>query len=1378
MNTLPCNRSDNLATDRGGAPGGGASAALAEPPDGPVRDPAASEAQACFEDLTWLFTCDNRNRGILRMNLDEAALLWRSVRGTAGPILEIGRRHGGSTCLILAASGARPVVSVDLAPAHHPSCDRVFARPEHSSRLKLVVADSHAFRSESCGLLFVDGDHSYEGVRGDVLAHWNSLKPGHGRPALAVFQDAVPNEGLAYEGRANFCEGVQRTCDALLANGCAEVQARAGSVLVLRKLAELDPSILPASTPAPAELPAPVGSFVRQLAQCFGSRTLLQVDWASDRRAQTTAFQPDGHAPVAPRVGGADATIPGLPASHAGADTVFNLGSLNRVSEAALPGWLRELYRVTNKDLWVAVEAAAGRDRAWWETRFFAAGFRKHPLLMRLQPYETLYPEGGALTFVLEKVPAAALERYPLGALAAERDLHMDMFRETGPRSDAHIARYQLAAEFAQAGDVIVDLASGLGYGSALLARQFPNATVIGVDNSLYGVTYARENFARGLPNLEFHLADACDFRWLGDRKVSLLVSFETIEHVPDPDGFLRGITQRMAPGARFIGSVPNRWVDETGRDPNPFHLQVFDFAKFDALVARHFGLARVVRQNAERGAKGDHGRILRSIPNNQPGPDDEAHAEWWILVGQLQPVAVQGPTGATLPNPFVPVPDAELDVATDEFLTVSGTGRTLVAMPGAGAIVSRLLARGVEAWGLDPSPANGHDLATDRCVSGGLDLLPFDRAPFESAYLAGVLDDLPPGELRALAARLRESGVKSLVIRVGRRATQPPESRDRVWWERIFLGAGFRKHPLRFRVLPYERLAHRDGEILLHFERVTPAGAVRDRILVDDGLANDPSRQAGALSDALLVRYELAVPFVRPGSTVLDLGCETGAGLHLLQRATRAARFIGAHPEPASIDYAQAHFGTHTTDFRCAAPADLLEELPEASVDFVILAQDLEEADAVDGLLNGAARILAPGGRLMFVFRAGTLCLPRQLEDALRGRFLLETSYHQAGGGGPADFISVTRSDLNRLTFDSADTWVVVAMKDPVCHPVPEYRETVFGHVAPSGHASLRYPEFYRNPWILHSLLHAGYRATSPTILVDSAVRLLREMPAESADLGAALCLLIYRTIEGDAPTDPPLSELLERSRAYLSIPVPNVHQLRWQVSISYALGVFHLRLGDFPLAREGFERCAAMDSLAFSTHLATKTTDALFWSGWLAYTSGDGDEAGAAWKRGLEFGERLLRQPLNDTLMNPACPNLFDYGDGMRELIYALENVAKCANGIHCLDLEAQGISTRWDLIHNSFRFQHGTVTDALRYAQRQVERLCEDVAQARAQHEATRRELRERTAELNQARQLLQEAKAPPVTQASPQQLREVVAHLARLQKAPPPPAARRR
>ena len=720
----------------------------------------------------------------------------------------------------------------------------------------------------------------------------------------------------------------------------------------------------------------------------------------------------------------------------------------------------------------------------------------------------------------------------------------------------------------------------------------------------------------------------------------------------------------------------------------------------------------------------------------------------------------------------------AELDVATDEFLTVCGTGRTLVAMPGAGAIVSRLLARGVEAWGLDPSPANGHDPATGRCVSGGLDLLPFDRAPFESAYLAGVLDDLPPGELRALAARLRESGVKSLVIRVGRRVTQPPESRDRVWWERIFLGAGFRKHPLRFRVLPYERLAHRDGEILLHFERVTPTGAVRDRTLVDDGLANDPSRQAGALSDALLVRYELAVPFVRPGSTVLDLGCETGAGLHLLQRATRAARFIGAHPEPASIDYARAHFGTHTTDFRSAAPADLLEELPEASVDFVILAQDLEEADAVDGLLNGAARILAPGGRLMFVFRSGTLCLPRQLEDALRGRFLLETSYHQAGGGGPADFISVTRSDLNRLTFDSADTWVVVAMKDPVCHPVPEYRETVFGHVAPSGHASLRYPEFYRNPWILHSLLHAGYRATSPTILVDSAVRLLREMPAESADLGAALCLLIYRTIEGAAPTDPPLSELLERSRAYLSIPVPNVHQLRWQVSISYALGWFHLRQGDFPLAREGFERCAAMDSLAFSTHLATKTTDALFWSGWLAYTSGDGDAAGAAWKRGLEFGERLLRQPLNDTLMNPACPNLFDYGDGMRELVYALENVAKCANGIHCLALEAQGISTRWDLIHNSFRFQHGTVTDALRHAQRQVERLCEDVAQARAQHEATRRELRERTAELNQARQQLQEAKAPPATRASHQQMQQVVAQLARLQKATPPPAARRR
>jgi len=206
-----------------------------------------AQVQACtslgLEDMAWLFRCDNHNRGIVRQNFDEASLLWRAARMTAGPILEIGRRHGGSTALLLAAGGARPLVSIDISPEHHEACDLFFAEVEAAQpgRLNLMIGDSrvplgapHRF-----GLLFIDGDHTYEGVRADTIAHWGELSRHDGRPALVVYHDAVPNPGLSQEGRLNHCEGVRRFCDELMAVGCAIAMGSAGSSLVLEKTGEL-----------------------------------------------------------------------------------------------------------------------------------------------------------------------------------------------------------------------------------------------------------------------------------------------------------------------------------------------------------------------------------------------------------------------------------------------------------------------------------------------------------------------------------------------------------------------------------------------------------------------------------------------------------------------------------------------------------------------------------------------------------------------------------------------------------------------------------------------------------------------------------------------------------------------------------------------------------------------------------------------------------------------------------------------------------------------------------------------------------------------------------------------------------------------------------
>ena len=130
--------------------------------------------------------------------------------------------------------------------------------------MDLRVADSReSLPGLAIGFLFVDGDHSFKGVLADVLAHWNSLQDTNGRPALAAFHDAVPNDNYKWRDsrrRLNqvwihiknrlrtkqkaviapdYAEGVGRVCQHLLDRGVAEHWAAASSMLVLRKVGAL-----------------------------------------------------------------------------------------------------------------------------------------------------------------------------------------------------------------------------------------------------------------------------------------------------------------------------------------------------------------------------------------------------------------------------------------------------------------------------------------------------------------------------------------------------------------------------------------------------------------------------------------------------------------------------------------------------------------------------------------------------------------------------------------------------------------------------------------------------------------------------------------------------------------------------------------------------------------------------------------------------------------------------------------------------------------------------------------------------------------------------------------------------------------------------------
>lgn len=139
---------------------------------------------------------------------------------------------------------------------------------------------------------------------------------------------------------------------------------------------------------------------------------------------------------------------------------------------------------------------------------------------------------------------------------------------------ELHVKRYEFAARFV-AGKRVLDLACGAGYGSAVL-QEAGASQVIGVDLSADCVRYARERYGR--PGIEFMAGNGMTFAPAGGCDV--IVSLETIEHVPDARGFVQHLTSLLAPGGILIGSVPTT----LSTDVNPYHLHDFTPREFRKL--------------------------------------------------------------------------------------------------------------------------------------------------------------------------------------------------------------------------------------------------------------------------------------------------------------------------------------------------------------------------------------------------------------------------------------------------------------------------------------------------------------------------------------------------------------------------------------------------------------------------------------------------------------------------------------------------------------------------------------------------------------------------------------------------------------------------
>ena len=141
----------------------------------------------------------------IRLDPWEMEYLFTVARQARRGILEIGRLNGGSVFVMACAAPNVPIYSIDCAPQNDELLRALFAQHGIGDNVRLIVGDSHSKHPQvtDIDVLFIDGDHSYQGCMGDIVNWYDHLVVrGH-----LLFHDAYCGHWGVQDAIADFMDG-------------------------------------------------------------------------------------------------------------------------------------------------------------------------------------------------------------------------------------------------------------------------------------------------------------------------------------------------------------------------------------------------------------------------------------------------------------------------------------------------------------------------------------------------------------------------------------------------------------------------------------------------------------------------------------------------------------------------------------------------------------------------------------------------------------------------------------------------------------------------------------------------------------------------------------------------------------------------------------------------------------------------------------------------------------------------------------------------------------------------------------------------------------------------------------------------------------------
>lgn len=155
-----------------------------------------------------------------------------------------------------------------------------------------------------------------------------------------------------------------------------------------------------------------------------------------------------------------------------------------------------------------------------------------------------------------------------------------------------HLHRYAIVDKYIE-GKIVLDIASGEGYGSNLMSKK---ATfVYGVDIDTSAVQAAKLKYKK--ENLKFLTGSAIEIP-IKDNSIDVVVSFETIEHHDKHHEMLIQIKRVLKPNGILIISTPDKlYYSDKRKYNNPFHIKELYKDDFVSLISNYFSNKQLLYQ-------------------------------------------------------------------------------------------------------------------------------------------------------------------------------------------------------------------------------------------------------------------------------------------------------------------------------------------------------------------------------------------------------------------------------------------------------------------------------------------------------------------------------------------------------------------------------------------------------------------------------------------------------------------------------------------------------------------------------------------------------------------------------------------------------------